>query len=134
MSYEIDMKPDGDLMVVTLRGQSHRKREVADFQLILDQCIESEATKVLIDYRELVGVPVSTGETFKYISEVNQLYFRHVSNGGKALRIVYLAPRNDPRAEGLDAQFALTVAENFGFPVMLTFDQEQAREWLGEGS
>lgn len=128
MTYEIDMKPDGDLMVVTLRGRSHRIREITDFQVILDSCVENGSTKVLIDYRELKGFGVGAGEVFHYITNVNKLYFKYISNGGKPLRIVYLSPR----VEGFDEDFAMTVVENFGFPVKLTFELDQALEWLGK--
>jgi hypothetical protein len=95
---------------------------------VLGASIQHDLPRILIDYRELQGVPPPMTEDYIYAVSGVQLVRKYVDVTGKPPRMAYLAPKTVLEDGGYGAK----VAEAYGFyGAKRTTDIDAAFEWLG---
>ena len=129
MGHRIHFEPMETYLAITLTGEYDADQVTEDFGRMLQACVSTGMSKVLIDYRELKNVPADAMSRFHYLTNVYKQYLDFRMEGGALLRLAYVAPGNAPsQADPL----VEAVAENYGFPTMETTDMEEAVRWLHE--
>jgi len=96
----------------------------------LSASIQHKLPRILVDYRELQGIPPHAIEDYIYAASATQLIQHYVDVAGKPPRMAYLAPNTILN----DSDYAVQVAATYGFSnVKRTTDLDEALEWLGVG-
>lgn len=95
---------------------------------VLDASIQHKLPRILIDYRELQGVPPFMTEIYIYSASVAQLVQKYIDVTGRPPRMAYLAPKTALK----DGEYGTRVAAEYGFfDAKRTTDIDEALEWLG---
>ena len=98
---------------------------------LLGETVRRRLSKMLIDYRELQGIPPALTEDFIYAASGAMLIQDYAEVDGELPRIAYLAPRGILE----DGDYGVEVAALFGLhDVKRTTSEDEALEWLGLGS
>jgi hypothetical protein len=117
-----------DHLEVRVTGTFALQDAIDRFVEILWNCRKERLEGVLIDLRDLGGLPFATEKTLYAIRAVD-LYRRHLASGGETLRFAYVGapPIVNSYRPGLD------IARGSGVDVEMFEDVDTARGWLGVG-
>ena len=126
MAISVLIKQHDDFLEVLVGGNHDMQEAVDRFPHVLAVCRLTRITRVLINYRELQGVPAAT-EKIIYAFGVMDHYREHLSSCGMKLRVAYVGGA----LQVSSYEPGLQIARDEGLPFELFTDVEQARKWLG---
>jgi hypothetical protein len=125
MEISVEARPQYLFVVVT--GVFELQLALDLLNKVLGESVRRRLLKILIDYRELQGVPPAMTEDFIYAASGAMSVQDYAKIDGKLPRIAYLAPKSVLE----DGDFGAEVAALFGFPdAKRTTSVEEALEWL----
>lgn len=126
MSLDVKTNQYEEYLEVIVTGQYDMQDAIDKFPQVLDTCRLSGLSKVIIDFRELQGLPAAT-EKVIYAFGVEKHYVEHLSSGGQALQVAYVgkAPFVSTYEPGVE------IAQSSGLPFRLFENINEAFEWLG---
>jgi hypothetical protein len=127
MALDVTMTPHDAFLEVVVTGTYDMQDAVDRFLHTLSACRLPGLCKVLIDFRDLTGLPAAT-ERIMYAYEIQDQYYQHLSTGGQELMVAYVGI--EPHVGGWDP--GLEVAQESDMPFDTFTDIEEAYEWLGE--
>ncbi len=130
MSMNISIKVRSDYLNVLVTGTFDLQIALDLLGQVLSASIQYKLPKILIDYRELQGVPLAATEDYIYAVSGTQLIQEYMDATGRPPRVAYLAPKTVLE----DGEYGVKVAATFGFSdAKRTTDIDKALEWLGVG-
>ena len=126
MALDVKIVQHDEYLEVLVSGAYGMQDAIDRFPHVLSACRLTGASKVLIDFRELTGIPAAT-EKVLYAFGVRDHYEKYISTGGQPLRVAYVgkAPLVSTYEPGLQ------VAQDGKLPFDLFVDISEAYEWLG---
>jgi hypothetical protein len=130
MGVNLKLERDGDLLYATVRGPFSLEESKKRFLEILDAALRSESNKVVVDGREMTGLPDGP-DRFFYGEFAAHSLREHILKGlvGKppSFAFVLSPPILDPE------RFGVTVAANRGMRVKAFDNPDEALAWLWTG-
>ena len=128
MSMNISIEVRSDYLKALVTGTFDLQIALDLLGQVLSASIQHKLPRILIDYRELQGVPPSATEDYIYAVSGTQLIQKYVDATGRSPRMAYLAPKTVLE----DGEYGVKVAATYGFSdVERTTDIDKALEWLG---
>ncbi len=128
MSLNISIEARPDYLNVLVTGAYDLEIAVELLGNVLQASIHHKLPKILIDYREVQGIPTYMTEDFIYAVSATQLIQKYIDVTGRPPRMAYLAPNTILE----DGEYATKVAAIYGFTnVKRTTDFDEAMDWLG---
>jgi len=128
MSLNISIDPRPDYLNVLVTGAYDLDIALELLGNVLQASIHHKLPKILIDFRELQGIPAYMTEDFIYADSATQLIQKYIDVTGRPPRMAYLAPKTILE----DGKYATKVAAAYGYTdAKRTTDMEEALEWLG---
>ncbi|MFC1563570.1 hypothetical protein ACFL6G_01480 [candidate division KSB1 bacterium] len=127
MALEVNFIPNTDYLLVNVSGIYDMPGTVDEFALVISTCRKKNHNKVLIDYRQLDG-DIAATEKMIYTMKIIDLLKTHYKSGGQQLFIAFLGkiPQISTFEPGAD------LADQEGWPYILTKDIDEALSWLKE--
>lgn len=126
MALNIKVIQHSQFIEIIVAGIFNFQESLMEFPNVLATCKTTGLTKVLIDFRQLKGIPAAT-EKILYTLGIEDHYAEYLSNKGKPLQIAYVgkSPLIGSEEPGL-----LLAREN-NLPFNLFTDISKACKWLG---
>ena len=90
MSSEVEFRVEGERLIVEVSGTHDPDESVQRFRRITLTCRSMQLTEVLIDCREMEGEWSALTEII-YTSQITAIYRSHRKNGGRPIRLAYVA-------------------------------------------
>ena len=111
---------------VVVSGAYDMQDAIDRFPYVLSTCRLAGLSKVLIDFRNVTGIPAAT-EKIIYTFGIQDHYSNYIATGGQALMVAYVgsAPHVSTYEPGLK------IAKDSNMPFDLFTDIAEAYKWLG---
>ena len=128
MSMIISIEVQSDYLAVLVTGTFDLQIALDLLGKVLSASIQHKLPRILVDYRELEGIPPSMIEDYIYAASGTQLVQKYIDVTGESPRLAYLAPKTILK----DGGYSDKVAATYGFSgAKKTTDLNEALEWLG---
>ena len=128
MSMNMSIEVRSDYLEVLVTGVFDLQIAIDLLSKVLASSVQHKLPRILIDYRELQGVPPSMTEDYIYAISAAQLIHKYIDVTGNPPRIAYLSPKTILK----DGEYVTKVAATYGFSdVKRTTDVYETLEWLG---
>jgi hypothetical protein len=126
MALDVRITQHDAFLEVVVTGTYDMQDAINRFPHVLSACRLTGSSKVLIDFRDLDGIPAAT-EKIIYAFGVQDHYDEHITTGGQELMIAFVgsAPQVSTYEPGLQ------VARESNMPFDLFTGIKEAYEWLG---
>ena len=125
MKFGVDIIQMREYLQVMVSGNYDLQKAIDYFTWLLHICRLTRRKKVLIDFRSLKG-EIAVSEKLIYAMNVIEHYHNNILTGGKPLQLAYVGK---PSQVGI-YEPGLQLAKQRNFPVMLTTDLNEAKNWL----
>ena len=127
MSMAVSIEARSDYLNVLVTGSFEVQPALDLLAEVLDASVHHKLSRILVDYRELQGIPSAMIETYIYSASGATLVQQYVGVVGESPRMAYLGPRTE-RMDG----YGERVSAEYGFhDVKVTTDADEALGWLG---
>lgn len=126
MALDIKIIQHDAFLEVVVSGDYNMQEAIDRFPHLLSACRLAGSPKVLIDFRNLTGIPAAT-EKIIYAFGIKDHYDEYISAGGQELMVAYVgsAPHVSTYEPGLQ------IAKDSKMPFDLFTDIAEAYKWLG---
>ncbi len=126
MSSNTEFRVEGERLIVEVSGTFDPDEAVQRFERITAACRSQNLTQVMIDTREVVGLP-SAVQAIIYFNQVAAVYRSHLRSGGSPFRVAHvtnpaLVGDWNPGSDALEVEG--------GFDAYVTVDIDAALAWL----
>ena len=122
---DVDFEQYPGYLNVAARGMFTIEEAVAAFQEILDRCLSTGQTSVLIDFAKLDGIDYATLRVIFALS-ARERYDRYLAHDGLPLRMAFVA---DPHSY-LSWQPGMEAVSQNAQNVQTFIDRQAALDWL----
>ncbi len=126
MALNIKIVHNDDNLEVVVTGSYDMREAINRFPLVLSVVRFTGVSKVLIDFRDLAGIPAAT-EKILYAFGIQEHYEDYISAGGHAIKVAYVG--KEPTVSTFEP--GLEVAQDTNMPFNLFTTIDEAYEWLG---
>jgi hypothetical protein len=126
MALDVEIIPHDALLEVIVTGTYDMQDAINRFLHVLSACRISGLSKVLIDFRDLAGIPATT-EKVLYAFGIQDHYYKHISTGGQEIMVAYVG--RPPLVSTWE--LGLQIAKDHDIPLDLFTNVEEAYKWLG---
>ena len=126
MALNIKIVHNDDNLEVVVTGSYDMREAINRFPLVLSVVRFTGVSKVLIDFRDLAGIPAAT-EKILYAFGIQEHYEDYISAGGHAIKVAYVG--KEPIVNTFEP--GLEVAQDTNMPFNLFTTIDEAYEWLG---
>ncbi len=114
---------------VLVSGVFETQDAVDRFPELLSLCRKTGQRRVLIDYREMTGIPTSTEKTL-YAFGIQDIYMTHLATGGQPMMVAYVGRPSQVSS----FEPGVEVARSNDLPFRLFTSRDDAIAWLGSAA
>ena len=129
MSLDIELIKHDQYMEVLVSGIFDVQEAIDKFPAVLSLCRSLQLSKVLVDYRNVKGIPAAT-EKILYTLKIQNHYEQYISSGGRLLKIAYVG--KSPSVSTYEP--GMKIVKDNNLPFDLFTDINEAYKWLNVNS
>ena len=125
MALDVKIIQHTDYLHVVVTGDYDMRDAIDKFPLVLSTCRLTGITKVLVDFRDINGVPAAT-EKILYTYGIVEHYNQYISHGGREIKFAFVG--QSPQVSTFEP--GKQIARNGNIPLYIGTDIDEALEWL----